>query len=412
MKNLALFLLVALALAIHASTSSAATLSVGISEPTIGLYQSHGYATSFRVTRGGWDGPVNITYSGMPNGVVPGRSEPTTVAIAAGQSAGRYAFEVGYAVPPGSYPITITASGNSLTATGTFTLVIKAPLYKGRVSLGYQTRKNACTWQVNATYDVEVDYTRTPARLRISGSRASMSTAGSSCSSVTTDVDVTVDVTSQFPNMNMSFVLLSSSQATETVALEGNAQPGNAFPIHISVGYTADNGGGGTLAPFLIFASRQEVPELHRKTSPAGSGSITASPSLTTGYPTNSLVALTAVANAGKIFTGWSGDVTGNSNPVQITMSRDKFVTANFAEDPTQSPGGKLGNISTRLPVGAGDNALIAGFIITGNQPKRVLIRGLGPSLPVPGALRDPTLDLDRGTQTNDDWRSSQEQEI
>ena len=46
---------------------------------------------------------------------------------------------------------------------------------------------------------------------------------------------------------------------------------------------------------------------------------------------------------------------------------------------------GKLLNISTRMRVEAGDNVLIAGFIVTGSQPKKVIIRGLGPSLPVVG---------------------------
>jgi hypothetical protein len=37
-------------------------------------------------------------------------------------------------------------------------------------------------------------------------------------------------------------------------------------------------------------------------------------------------------------------------------------------------------NISTRAPIGTGDNVLIDGFIVTGADPKRVLIRGIGPS--------------------------------
>jgi len=40
-------------------------------------------------------------------------------------------------------------------------------------------------------------------------------------------------------------------------------------------------------------------------------------------------------------------------------------------------PAVHLANISTRLPVGAGDNVLIAGFIVTGTQQKRILVRGL-----------------------------------
>lgn len=75
-----------------------------------------------------------------------------------------------------------------------------------------------------------------------------------------------------------------------------------------------------------------------------------------------------------------------------------------------------LGNISTRLAVGTGDNALIGGFIVTGSQPKKILLRAIGPSLPVAGALADPTLDLYDSSGkiigANDNWRTSQEAEI
>ena len=75
-------------------------------------------------------------------------------------------------------------------------------------------------------------------------------------------------------------------------------------------------------------------------------------------------------------------------------------------------------NISTRIAVGTDDNVLIGGFIITGNAPKRVIIRAIGPSLRpgVPGALDDPMLELHDGggatLGTNDNWRDSQENEI
>ena len=77
-----------------------------------------------------------------------------------------------------------------------------------------------------------------------------------------------------------------------------------------------------------------------------------------------------------------------------------------------ETPPGRALNISTRMRVETGDNVLIAGFIITGDQPRRVMIRGLGPSLPVGGALANPVLDLDNGTSVNDDWRTNQEAEI
>src|ERR1043165_1842976 len=74
-----------------------------------------------------------------------------------------------------------------------------------------------------------------------------------------------------------------------------------------------------------------------------------------------------------------------------------------------------LANMSTRLPVGADPNALFAGFIVTGNVNKKVIIRAIGPSLtangaPLPGRLADPILELhDASTtlETNDNWQDS-----
>ncbi|HEV2841266.1 MAG TPA: cytochrome c peroxidase [Chthoniobacterales bacterium] len=85
---------------------------------------------------------------------------------------------------------------------------------------------------------------------------------------------------------------------------------------------------------------------------------------------------------------------------------------------PSPTPAQPL-NISTRLGVGTGDNAMIGGFIITGNASKPVLIRGLGPSLSnfgLTGLLLDPVLEL-RGADgsllfQNDNWKDSQRSEI
>ena len=70
-------------------------------------------------------------------------------------------------------------------------------------------------------------------------------------------------------------------------------------------------------------------------------------------------------------------------------------------------------NISTRLRVEAGNNVLIGGFIITGNAPKTVALRGIGPSLSgfgITDALADPTLQLRAAGGAlivlNDDWEN------
>ena len=79
----------------------------------------------------------------------------------------------------------------------------------------------------------------------------------------------------------------------------------------------------------------------------------------------------------------------------------------------------RLGNISTRLSVEAGENVAIGGFIITGTGVKNVIVRAIGPSLAshgVTGALADPMLelhDLSGATiASNDNWRDTQESEI
>jgi uncharacterized delta-60 repeat protein len=70
-----------------------------------------------------------------------------------------------------------------------------------------------------------------------------------------------------------------------------------------------------------------------------------------------------------------------------------------------------LANISTRLRVEAGDNALIGGFIITGTGQKKVLLRAIGPSLPIAGHLEDPVLELfaanGQSIARNDNWNDA-----
>src|SRR5204862_213762 len=67
-----------------------------------------------------------------------------------------------------------------------------------------------------------------------------------------------------------------------------------------------------------------------------------------------------------------------------------------------EPPTAQLLHISTRASVQTGDRVTIAGFIITGTDPKQVVVRGLGPTLPQAQIslplLQDPTLDLHNST--------------
>jgi fibronectin type III domain protein len=84
--------------------------------------------------------------------------------------------------------------------------------------------------------------------------------------------------------------------------------------------------------------------------------------------------------------------------------------------DPASS---HLANISTRGKVGTGENVVIGGFIIGGDQPTKVIVRAIGPSLVKSGvrdALEDPVLELHGATGSlifsNDNWQTAQQQQI
>ncbi len=62
-----------------------------------------------------------------------------------------------------------------------------------------------------------------------------------------------------------------------------------------------------------------------------GSGSVTKNPDKAL-YNSGDVVELTAAPAAGWVFSGWSGDLTGNTNPQSLTMNANKTVTATFAQ--------------------------------------------------------------------------------
>jgi hypothetical protein len=101
----------------------------------------------------------------------------------------------------------------------------------------------------------------------------------------------------------------------------------------------------------------------------------------------------TAVVRA---FDNHDGDLTGTA----LVELYDLHTT-----------GGRAGNISTRGQILTGNDIMIGGFIVGGNQSKDVIARALGPSLAAAGVanpLSDPSLELRNASgnlvSSNDNW--------
>lgn len=93
------------------------------------------------------------------------------------------------------------------------------------------------------------------------------------------------------------------------------------------------------------------------------------------------------------------------------TIEKTAFVTAGYRlQTQAAAAAGVLLNVATRAWVGREEQVLIGGFVISGTQPKRLLVRGAGPALRsfgVADALADPVLRVYAGgavVAENDNW--------
>ncbi len=89
-------------------------------------------------------------------------------------------------------------------------------------------------------------------------------------------------------------------------------------------------------------------------TATSPNGSVTFDPPGPT-YPINTVVTVTAVPDSGNVFTGWSGDLSGTTNPTTLTMNTNKSITANMG-NPVLSRAGWV--VSASSGTGSTANAI------------------------------------------------------
>ena len=212
---------------------------------------------------------------------------------------------------------------------------------------------------------------------------------------------------------DVTFVSGGPTSQTVTIAItEDSAIEGDeSFTVTLS-----DAAGGSIGSPQTATVTiNDNDPTSSPTPSPTATATATASP-----VPTATATASPSATASATASPTATASATASPTPT-ASATASPSATATATPTPTATPTAsatpaQLLNISSRLRVQSGDNALFAGIIITGNDPKKVLFRALGPSVksnnaPVPGRLTDPVLELhdDSGAliTSNDNWKDS-----
>ena len=138
----------------------------------------------------------------------------------------------------------------------------------------------------------------------------------------------TVSITPGFPG-GLIFYTLDGSMPTTASSVYVNGQP---FQLRQNAIIRAMN----LSADFTQSAEASPVevrilPSFPLTVTATGNGLVQLSP--TPGpYLSNSTVQLTAVPSSNAMFRGWSGDLTGNTNPAVLVMNAPRSVTALFED--------------------------------------------------------------------------------
>jgi uncharacterized protein YkwD len=198
------------------------------------------------------------------------------------------------------------------------------------------------------------------------------------------------------------------------VVLGSNGGSGGVGPQLV----TQDFGVVGGLPPFVTGVVYRDLNNNGSYDPGEGVGGVTVSVSNSNSYAVTASSGGYSVPVAGSgnyTVTFSAGSVPTNQQSVSVingqNVKSDYIVTGSATPTPTPTPPAgptRLANISTRAVVGTDADVLIGGFIVTGTQSKKVIVRGIGPSLPLPGKMLDPTLELHDSSGTviasNDNW--------
>jgi len=192
-----------------------------------------------------------------------------------------------------------------------------------------------------------------PATVTVSGNSfsctfvvPSSTTGGKTVTATATNGDTDSDtftVTTEIPEYSLTVNIIGSGSvsvngsspyaAGSTVQLTANPAAGWGF-----VGWSGDLSGSANPEYLTMDANKSvtatfgEIPEYSLTVNVVGTGAVTVNPDLTS-YVAGTDVELTALeTDPGWKFIGWSGDLSGSTNPETIKMDANKTVIATFTE--------------------------------------------------------------------------------
>jgi len=291
--------------------------------------------------------PLNAT-SYSDTGLVPATTYyyvvwATNYLGASANSAEANATTTSAGTPPS---ITTQPQGQTVILGGTASFSVVAT---GGIPLAYQWRLNGA----DISGATASSYSRANVQATDAGDYSVLVTNpyGSLLSSnamLVVDTDVTLPVITAQPQ---SQTVIAGQSVTFTVTATNKAALSyqwryNAAPIAGATGssytrsnvQTTDAGSYSVVITNIIgsVTSADAVLTVHFSltATATGGGTVSKSPDQAS-YAPNTVVTLTAGANTGYAFTGWSGDASGTNNPLQVTMAANKAITASFVSSET-----------------------------------------------------------------------------
>ncbi len=205
-----------------------------------------------------------------------------------------------------------------------------------------------------------------------------------------------------------AFVYNRVTNTVERISVDSNGVQGNGFSMLTSLSSDGHYVGFNSQSTNLVINDTNGVQDVfvhNRLTHKTERISVDSS-----GIEGNNISYRADLSSDGR-YAAFSSDannlILGDTNGVRDVFVRDRGAPA-------------LKNISSRVLVQTGANVAIGGFIITGTEPKTVLIRARGPSMSgapfnIQGTLSNPSLQLysfaaGAFIAQNDDWQTTNPQ--